>query len=212
MVEQLLGVLARLIEVGDKDGSMVKAEELLGLGIEPRQIVEVAIVGALFGLDNRCHNGEATPEDMIAAGRAAKAVLAILERHLPMPSGGASGSLVLAGTVEGDIHDLGKDALAMLLRARGMEVADLGAGVPVMEFIDTIRARQPAGLALSCHVTSLLADLRRLINAAKEMEPSSPIVALGGSAIDPGLAPTLGADIYAVSVWKGAEELARVLL
>lgn len=210
-MEQLLGGLASLIERGDKDGSMVRAEELLGLGVEPSQIVKTAVAGALGDLNDKYSGGEASPEDMIAAGRAAKSVLAILEHHFSIPGRIVARSLVLVGTIEGDIHDLGKEVLAIALRTSSAVVIDLGAGVPVQEAAAAVRSKRPAGLALSCHVTACLPTLQQLIDIVKGLQPPLPIVLVGGSALDAALAHSLGADLFAGDALQGVAELSRIL-
>lgn len=204
LARELLAQLSHLVEAGDKDGSMVKTEELLGLGIPAGDIVRLAIPAALESLHDRFISGRSSPEDMIIAVRAAKSSLAVVERHLPKVAAGPFEHPVVLGTLEGDVHDLAKEVLSMHLRAMGLKVLDLGVSVPNSRFLSAVLDSRAVGLAISCHLGDCQPALRELTLSLRATAAGRWVrVILGGPALNSSIAAAVGAQGFAGDVDEG---------
>jgi len=109
--------------------------------------------------------------------------------------------------VAGDIHDIGKNIVGMLLMANGFEVIDLGVDVPAETFVEKVEELKPDFLGLSSLLTSSLPELRKVIDALNEKGLRDDVkIVLGGAAVTPDYAREVGADVFAEDAVKGVNE------
>lgn len=171
-----------------------------GLGRGLRQ------VGAMFG------RREAFLPELVIAGEAMKAGLAILEPELHAGQARSRWGTFLIGTVAGDIHDIGKVIVSALLIADGFEVIDLGVDVPTATFITAVQQHQPAILGLSALLSTTIPMQGEVIEALQQAGLRDQVkVMIGGAAVTPGWADQIGADAYAKDAVE-AVQLAKHLL
>jgi methanogenic corrinoid protein MtbC1 len=150
---------------------------------------------------------------LVSAADAMQAALPIIEERL-QETGGQRSSVgkVVAGTVAGDIHNIGKAMLCTLLTADGFEVVDLGIDVPTARFIKAVQEHQPNILALSALLTITAMEQRNVIEALKEAGIRDTVkVIVGGGAISDEFADSIGADGYDPTA-PGGVRLCRELL
>ena len=193
---------------GDADGATALARQSLELGIAPLASIDngfvrgIRVVGDLFG------KGDLFLPELVMSAEAMKAALAILEPELAKASQQReSQGDVLACTVQGDIHDIGKRIVCTMLSANGFRVVDLGVNVKVDRFVEEIRTRKPDIVAMSALLTTTAPNqgkvIRRLIEEGIRDEY---IVMIGGAPTSRAWAKEVGADGHG----ENASEAVRV--
>jgi 5-methyltetrahydrofolate--homocysteine methyltransferase len=162
-------------------------------------------------IGERFKTGEVFIPEVLLAGRAMNEALAVLEPHLAAGGKGKKGK-VLIGTVLGDLHDIGKNMVTIMLRGVGFEIRDLGVNVTPQEFVRQVEAYQPQILALSALLTTTMPEMKKVIEALKEKGLREKIkVIVGGAPVNQKFAQDIGADGYGRDAGE-AVALARRLL
>jgi 5-methyltetrahydrofolate--homocysteine methyltransferase len=147
----------------------------------------------------------------MAAARAMKAGLTLL-RPMLLRSGPSTGPRVLLGTVQGDMHDIGKSLVGMMLEGAGLEVHDLGTDVAPARFVQAVRQYRPAVVGLSALLTTTMGQMRETISAiAAEGMRANLKVIVGGAPLTEQYAQTIGADGYAPDASRAVSLTRRLL-
>jgi methanogenic corrinoid protein MtbC1 len=176
-----------------EDDALAIVDRLLGEGADAIGILDdcrtaMEVIGEQFAC------GKAFIPELIMAGEIMQAISAKLRPHLAeSPSSGDLGVVVL-GTVEGDIHDIGKDIVATMLDIAGFEVVDLGVDVKAQRFIETARERNAGIIGMSCLLTSAIDAMKRTVAAAHEAGLSGTRIMIGGAPITEQIVAHTGAD------------------
>jgi 5-methyltetrahydrofolate--homocysteine methyltransferase len=149
---------------------------------------------------------------MMASAIAARGILGVLRPHLAASSSEPVATVVV-GTVKGDLHDIGKNLVAMMMEGAGFEVVDLGTDVSAEQFISAIQKHKPQMVGLSALLTTTAPMMRHIVKAFGDAGLRDDVkVLVGGAAISPEYAVEIGADGYApdagASVRKAKELLA----
>ncbi|MGA3353775.1 MAG: corrinoid protein [Acidimicrobiales bacterium] len=164
----------------------------------------MAEVGQLY------ENGEIFVPEMLVAARAMNGALAVLKPYL-VQQGVASSGKVAIGTVQGDLHDIGKNLVAMMLEGAGYEIIDLGVDVPPESFVQAVRDGANV-VAMSALLTTTMTNMPTIVAALEEagLRQKARIV-VGGAPLTSSYAEEIGADGYAVDA-SGAARLVREVL
>ena len=148
--------------------------------------------------------------DLIMAGIMAEKVIALLRPHLAASRNETLGRVVI-GTVEGDIHDIGKNLVSIMLISAGFDMIDIGVDVPAEDFLEAGRKNDPKILALSCLLTSAMDEMRRVVETIHKAGLGGSVrVLVGGRPISKQFAKEIGADgcgANAVEAMKAAKDL-----
>jgi corrinoid protein of di/trimethylamine methyltransferase len=212
MESQILGKLAEAVQTYDVNGAAEWSEKAMAEGIEPLKALE-ALTEAIREVGDAFGGGEIFLPELVSAADAMQAALPVIEERLQQ-TGGRRESVgkVVAGTVAGDIHNIGKSMLCTLLTADGFEVFDLGIDVPTPSFVEAVKKHQPDILALSALLTITAMEQRNVIEALKEAGIRDSVkVIVGGGAISDDFADSIGADGYDPTA-PGGVSLCRKLL
>jgi len=203
-----LGLIA-----ADMEPAVGAAQRLIDAGVDPRLILEDAMAVAMFDLGEMWKRGEVFLPEVVASAEVFKACNAIVEPALLAQRGDdEAGHLVVLATVKGDLHDLGKNMVAAMLRTSGFEVLDLGKDVSADRIIETIRERSPAIVGLSALLTTTVPYQQTVIERLATEELRGRIkVMVGGAPVTPEWADRIGADGYANNAPE-AVEIARKLV
>jgi methanogenic corrinoid protein MtbC1 len=212
MERQILGKLAEAVKTYDVNAAAEWSTRAMAEGIEPLKALDalteaIREVGDAFGAD------EIFLPELVSAADAMQAALPIIEERLHETGGQrASVGKVVAGTVAGDIHNIGKSMLCTLLTADGFEVIDLGIDVPTPQFVNAVKDHQPDIVALSALLTITAMEQRNVIDALKEAGIRDTVqVIVGGGAISDEFAASIGANGYDPTA-PGGVTLCRKLL
>ena len=211
--EELLEKLAEAIAAGDTQAAGSVAEEIVAAKIDP---VEAVLRGATRGLEivgDKYKRLEAFLPDLIQAGDAMKACVAVFKQHIkPEKMAELSRGKIVIGTVYGDIHDIGKNLVATMLAASGYEVQDLGISVPVKRFIEESENTKANVIALSALLTQTSYYQKQVIDYLRDANMRNKYyVVVGGAPVSPEWAKEIGADGYARTA-VGATQLIKQLL
>jgi corrinoid protein of di/trimethylamine methyltransferase len=211
--EELLSKLKEAAINGDSDQVVKLSKRVIEVGIDPLEAVEKALIAGVLELGNKWVNGEAFIVDMIAAAEAMKAGLSILKDEIVKRGGSIKyrGRIVI-GTVEGDIHDIGKSIVASLLEATGFEVIDLGVDVSAQKFIEAIKQYNPDIVGISALMTTTMLKQREIIEAIKQANLRGKVkIIVGGAPTTKEWSEEIGADGWAPDA-ASAVELVKKLL
>ena len=175
------------------------AREVLVREEDPLEAINEGLIKGIEEVGRRFQTGEYFLPELISGAEAMKAGLAILEPELARRNVARSkrGKVVL-GTVEGDLHDIGKSLVGLMLTVGGFEVIDLGVDVPARKFVEVMQAQKPDLMGLSALMTTTMTKQRDVIQALLEAGFRERIkVMVGGAAATQGWAQEIGADGYA---------------
>jgi methanogenic corrinoid protein MtbC1 len=175
-------------------GSLVEAA--LAGGLEPFVILNEGLIGAMTLVGDGFQRGERFIPEMLMAARTMKKGLEVLK---PFFSGTANISLgkCIIGTVQGDLHDIGKNLVALMIESVGFEVIDLGVDVSAETFVKTLKANPDTRIvALSCLLTTTMPSMREIAGAVKAAGPGGFKLIVGGAPITQEYADEIGADGY----------------
>jgi 5-methyltetrahydrofolate--homocysteine methyltransferase len=199
---QVLDTLKNAIIAADVEGVRKASEEALNIGIPAEFAINEAMVQGMIIVGEKFQSGEYFLLDMIAAGEAMKEGLKILEPHLKQ-SETKIGKIVL-GTVEGDLHSIGKDVVKMLLKVSGFDVVDLGEDVPTRRFVEATREQNPMVLGMSSLITPTMPEMGKVIQELQKAGLRRQLrVIVGGAPLSGKYAERIGADAYAPDAVAG---------
>lgn len=204
--------VAKLVEIGKAKLVGKAVQEALDEGCDPQEILNKGMIDAMAVVGEKFKNNEIFVPEMLVAARAMKKGVEVLKPHLATGAAGAAGKVII-GTVAGDLHDIGKNLVSMMLESAGFEVIDLGVDVPKEKFVEAYEANPDTKIiccsALLTTTMPALKDAVALINEAS-FRPNVKVM-VGGAPITQAFADEIGADAYtedAASCAKKARELA----
>ncbi len=182
-------IAGRRKEIQDLLQQCLAAGEKAGDIVENRLVPGMAIVGEKF------KRNEIFVPEMLIAARAMKEALKILEPLL-VAAGVKPEHNAIIGTVQGDLHDIGKNLVAMMWKGANIEVIDLGANVPSAKFVEAVKQHKPRLLGLSALLTTTMPAMRDTVKAIRDAHLAVKVV-IGGAPITQEYAREIGADGYA---------------
>jgi 5-methyltetrahydrofolate--homocysteine methyltransferase len=198
------GVGNKVVELVNKD---------LESGARPQSILTDYLIPGMLEVGNLMQEGEYFIPEVLRAAKAMKGALEILEPLLVEAGGAESEGYVVIGTVDGDIHDIGKNLVGMLLKGSGFEVNDLGVSVTTDTFIEALKEREgPVILGLSALITPTMDEMPAVVKAVEDAGLRDRVkIMVGGAPIDQEFSDDIGADGTAEDA-AGAVALAKRLL
>ncbi len=209
----LLEKLDAALRLGNSDEAEALAKTMLERGVEPVALVQEALVPTLTDVGQKFQNFEIYLPELMMAGEAAERVTTLLEGVM-LRAGKSSITLgtVILGQVEGDIHDIGRNIVGILLKSHGFKVVDLGRDVAASAFLDAAQKERAAIIGLSALMTTALPAQRRTLRLFEEVGLRRQFkIAIGGGATSQSWADEIGADGYAPDA-AAAVELFKTLM
>jgi len=192
-----LSLLSQAIDKGDREKTVQLTTEALGAKTSPQDIITHGLQAGMALVGEKFSSGEYFLPDMLMAARAMKAALEVLKPSLGKTGMPTIGKVVI-GTVEGDMHDIGKNVVATFLSGNGFEVFDLGLNVSAQNFIDEVKEKKPDILGMSALLTTTMPVMGKVIKALEEIGMRSSVkVIVGGAPVTQDYANYIGADAYA---------------
>ena len=210
-VGEFQGVQKAMLE-GDADKTRDEVLACLNSGIAAEDILTYGMIKAMDVIGDGFSAGNIFIPEMLRAALAMEAGITQLKDKLASGNDASQCGRILLGTVFGDLHDIGKNLVAIMMRGVGFEVIDIGVNVPSDEFIRQIRKHQPDILALSALLTTTMPEMGNVIDSLKEAGLADRVkVIVGGAPITDSYAKKIGADGYAPNAGAAAS-LAKKLL
>ena len=191
----LKGIADAIIK-GDRDTTAAKVDEAIKEKVAPEKILNEGLMGGMSVIGERFKKNEVYVPEVLIAARAMKAGMELLQPLLTEAGVEPVGKVVL-GTVKGDLHDIGKNLVRMMLQGGGFEVIDAGIDVPAEKFIEAIKSSGAKVLALSALLTTTMPQMAEVIKAIKEAGMADTKTMIGGAPVTQAYADEIGADGYA---------------
>lgn len=193
-MEETLKSIYQGVMDGDLDLVQEKTQEGIDGGVDPEVILNEVLVPAMDEVGRRFETGEFFVPDLMFTARAMQAGLAILKPKLIEKDIKPVGK-VLIGTVKGDLHDIGKNLVAMMLEGAGFEIQDIGVDVPAERFVESLRDGAADIVAISALLTTSMPAMKTTIDAINEAGLRSQVkVIVGGAQVTEAFAKEIGAD------------------
>jgi corrinoid protein of di/trimethylamine methyltransferase len=199
MSEEMYDKLAQVVIVGEPEEAETLARQALDQGLDPLTCINEGLTKGIQHVGELFASGEYFLPDLIIGAEAMKNALAVLE---PALTEGGPGRKVLGhailGTVEGDLHDIGKTLVGTMLTANGFKVTDLGTDVPADDFVDAIRDHGATMVGASALLTTTMSEQQKIIQTIEEAGLRDEVkVMVGGAPVTKSWAEKIGADGFA---------------
>ncbi len=193
----------------DEATVMAKTQAELDAGTDIQTILNDGLIGAMDEVGERFSAGELFVPEMLMAAQAMKSGLAILKPHLTTEQSQSKG-IVVIGTVKGDLHDIGKNLVAMMMEGAGFDVVDMGVDVASEAFVKTAAEKNADVIALSALLTTTMPSMESTVKAVKEAGMTTRTI-IGGAPVTQAFSDQIGADGYSADA-PGAVKLVKELM
>jgi 5-methyltetrahydrofolate--homocysteine methyltransferase len=181
-------------------GEMVQAKELtvqaLDAGLEPKDILDKALIAGMDKVGELFKCNEIYVPEVLLAAKSMQNAMQVLKPHL-VKGGIEPRGKVVVGTVRGDLHDIGKNLVAMMLEGAGFEIIDLGNDVPAESFVEAAIEHGAAVIGMSALLTTTMHVMKDTVTLLKEKDPDGKVrTMVGGAPVTKNFADQIGADGY----------------
>ncbi len=206
-MNDMLSKLAQCIEFGkinkacpyppdmkDQDGADELAKKALESGIKPDEILENALIPAMAIVGNKFSRNEIYVPQMLMSAKAMHSAMVHLKPFFQSGETKRKGTFII-GTVSGDLHDIGKNLVSMMIEGGGWEVIDLGVDVSEGKFIEALSKNPNASIGLSALLTTTMENMKKIVIVVKEKFPNAKIL-IGGAPVTQEYCEKIGADFY----------------
>jgi len=202
--------IADAVQKGDSEAVEMLVKEALSTGDPVEGILNRGLVEGMNVVGIRFKNNECFIPEVLVSAKAMKMGMEIL-KPLLAGSGVKSRGKVVMGTIRGDLHDIGKNIVAMLLQGAGFEVVDLGADVPVERFVESAKKENADLVGMSALLSTTMVNMKEVISGLKGAGLETVKVIVGGAPVTGEYADKIGADGYAPDAASGVDVAKRLL-
>jgi len=206
-MNEILNKLAQCVEFGkinktspyppnmkDQDGADELAKRALEEGVKPDEILENALIPAMANVGNKFSKKEIYVPQMLMSAKAMNSAMMHLKPFFQSGETKRKGKVII-GTVSGDLHDIGKNLVAMMIEGGGWEVIDLGVDVGADKFMMTLDENPDAIIGLSALLTTTMENMKKIVTIIKEKYSATKIL-IGGAPVTKEYCEKIGADFY----------------
>ena len=208
----LVQEISEFLQKGRAKNVKALVQQALDEGIDAKQILNEGLLGGMMIIGDKFKKNEVFVPEVLVAARAMNAGMAILEPKLIEIGNEPVGKAVIA-TVKGDLHDIGKNLVAMMLKGAGFEVHDIGVDVDAETFIAKAEEIGADVIGMSALLTTTMAEMKATIDALKEQGLRDKyIVMVGGAPVTETFAQQIGADYFTPDAGSAAEVAKKAVL
>lgn len=202
---EILNEICTLLQQGRAPKVKELITEALDMGINAQEILEKALLPGMSVIGEKFKNNEIFVPEVLIAARAMNAGTEILKPHL-VSDGVKSKGVAVIGTVKGDLHDIGKNLVKMMMESRGLEVIDLGVDVSPETYINTAIEKKCNVICCSALLTTTMPVMQEIVNLAEErnIRPGIKIM-IGGAPVTEDFCKRIGADYYTQDATAAAD-------
>ena len=195
---------------GNKKGIVQLTKEALAVGAEPKELLDTVLLPAINTVGDYFDSGKYFLPQLIAGAEAMKLSIEVLEPLMLKEQSGEDMPVIIIATVEGDIHDIGKNLVALMLKNYGFKVIDLGKDVPKEKIIEAAKEHHASIIALSALMTTTMKQMEAVITYAREQGVTAKVM-VGGAVITEEYAEEIGADGYSKDAAEAVKLAGRLL-
>jgi 5-methyltetrahydrofolate--homocysteine methyltransferase len=189
--------MKEVILTGRAEEISALVKQALAQGTNPQDIIARGLIAGMDEVGVRFKNGDMYIPEVLVSAKTMHQGMDILRPLLTKEGAKSMGTIVL-GTVKGDLHDIGKNLVGMMLEGAGFDVVDLGVDQSAEQFVEAVRKNGAQAVALSALLTTTMQEMAKVINALKEAGLRKQVkVLIGGAPLSEKFAQTIGADGYA---------------
>jgi 5-methyltetrahydrofolate--homocysteine methyltransferase len=190
-----LQALADALIKGDRNKVVELTQKALDEGVGPKEILENGLIAGMSVVGKRFKANEVYVPEVLIAARAMKGGMEVLQPRLAAAGVKPLGTIVL-GTVKGDLHDIGKNLVGMMLTGAGLRVVDIGTDAPADKFVKACKDESAAVCAMSALLTTTMPQMAAVVKAVKDSGIAVKTI-IGGAPVTQNFANEIGADGYA---------------
>jgi corrinoid protein of di/trimethylamine methyltransferase len=189
----------------------IHAKEMLGKGVSAKDVLHRGMISAMEVISEQFKAGDVFIPEVLLSARAMNEALLVLEPYLASEKKEVRGR-VLIGTVQGDMHDIGKNLVIAMLRGVGFEIKDMGVNVPTERIVEQVSEYKPDILGLSALLTTTMPQMRKVIDALKDRGFRERVkVIIGGAPVNEKFAKAIGADGYAPDAGEAVDLVKKLV-
>lgn len=208
-----MGILEEMSELLQK-GRANEVKELVQKAMDEKMsakvILEEGLMSGMNIIGVKFKNNEVYVPEVLIAARAMNAGISLL-RPLLVSEGVETKGTVILGTVKGDLHDIGKNLVKMMMEGKGLEVVDLGTDVPSDKFIDAVKEKKAQIIACSALLTTTMTEMKGVVDKAVEDGVRDGVkIMVGGAPVTDNYCESIGADSYAPDAASAAEKALEI--
>ncbi len=192
MVE--MDALAEAVTKGDQNGAVEMTKTAMAEGVEVKKILDDGLIGGMNIIAERWKRNEVYIPEVLIAARAMKSAMEVIAPELVKAGVEPIGKFMI-GTVQGDLHDIGKNLVVMMLKGAGFDVIDIGVDAPPEKFIEQAKANNPQVIGMSALLTTTMPAMDKTLQAIREANINAKVI-IGGAPVTQGYADKIGADGY----------------
>ena len=207
--EEILKKLAECVVEFEEDGAREWAQKALDEGIDAFEAIMNGLAAGMETVGDLYDQQEYFVPELLMSGDALYAGLDVLKPHIKKESVKNMGQVVI-GTVQGDVHDIGKNIIKLMFEVGGFDVHDLGRDVPLEKFVEEQLRTDSEIVAMSAMMTTTMVGMKKVIEMIKEKNPNVAIM-LGGAPVTQDVADLWGADGYAEKAGNAVQEAIKMI-
>jgi len=204
-----LKALADAVIKGDQNTAVEITKAALAEGVAAKSVLDDGLIAGMDVIGARFKKNEVYIPEVLIAARAMKMAMEFLEPELAKAGVEPVGRFLI-GTVQGDLHDIGKNLVAMMLKGAGFEVVDLGVDVDPDKFVEQVKAADAHVVGMSALLTTTMPGMEKTLKALRDADVSAKII-VGGAPVTQDYADRIGADGYAADA-ASAVDVAKSLV
>ena len=204
-----LAEISSFLQKGRAKNVVTLVQEALDEGIEAEKILNEGLLSGMSVISDKFKNEEVFVPEVLVAARAMNKGVEVLQPYLTDEDNVSSGKAVL-GTVKGDLHDIGKNLVKIMLEGKGIEVIDLGIDVPAEVFVEKAKEHDAKIICCSALLTTTMAEMQKVVDLVKE-EQLDVKVMIGGAPVNQDFCDLIGADYYTDDAASAADVAKQIL-
>lgn len=209
--ENILNKIAENLEQGEDEQVFELVSQAVKYNLNPKEILDKGLILGMNRVGEKFKRREIFLPDVLLAAKAMYVGLDVIKPLLLKEEMPTLGKVVI-GTIYGDLHDIGKNLVSIMLRGAGFEVIDLGNNVPAERFVETAEQHQASVIGLSALLTTTMQNMRKVIQILKDKGLYGSIkVIIGGAAVSEKFAKEIGADAYGYDAVKAVEIVKSII-
>lgn len=204
-MNETLNEISEWLQKGRAPKVKAAVTKALEEGIPASEILENGLLAGMDIIGQKFKNNEVFVPEVLVAARAMNRGVEILRPHLVEDGVETKGTVIL-GTVKGDMHDIGKNLVRMMMEGKGLEVIDIGVDVPTESFLDAAREHNAKLICCSALLTTTMGEMKNVVDAVKASEMNGKVkIMIGGAPITQTFCEQIGADCYTPDAASAAE-------
>ena len=208
----LLNEISENLQKGRAKDVKELVQKAIDEGIDVNKILEEGLLHGMDIIGAKFKNNEVYVPDVLIAARAMNIGTELL-KPLLVSSGVKAKGKVIIGTVKGDLHDIGKNLVRMMMEGKGLEVIDLGVDVPAEKFVESAISNDVDIIACSALLTTTMTEMKNIVEKVKQSDLSDKVkIMIGGAPVTDSFRESIGADLYADDAASAADAALEVCL